>query len=357
MATFANITEPVGFGFSSLPGHRKVQNKESEVSTIQDMLRQIAVEDGGTPGLSVTGKIIGPNDPTVLAIRRFQKKQFGFEDGVVDPTALNPRAKTERRMHELLGSDNPPAPPVLPDGVTLDIVVRIMGQDPRSGFAGKPTAEGEGGVFIPNAGDFSAAVETPDYKAENLRLVLINFFGGGGKANPTSDPTQTILDLILAQQVAAQTPGSVKIGFRRMIIFGTSIGGRNCATLARRLVNEKINIDYLGLIDAAFDDENDPESRAPVVADQADNFFQAVSNELRGEFPEFEFHGSVTGCQDTKMEDSDNFYRTRKKRFDDERHVFRKKDAILCFDDLHTKAVQDGHRIAQQKVLQLLKPD
>ncbi|MFL5245053.1 MAG: hypothetical protein ACJ8FY_23370 [Gemmataceae bacterium] len=352
MATFVNITEPVGFGFSSLAGHRKVQNITSEVSTIQDMLGQISADDGGTPGLSVTGKIIGPNDPTILAIRRFQKKQFGFEDGVVDPGA-----KTERRLHEVLGSDNPPPPPVLPDGVTFDTVVRIMGQDPKSVFAGKPTAEGESLAFIPDAVGFSAAVETPEYKAENLRLVLINFFGGGGRANPASDPTQTILDLILAQQQAAQTPGSVKIGFRRMIVFGTSIGGRNCATLARRLVNEKIHIDYLGLIDAAFDDENDPERRAPVVADQADNFLQAVSNDLRGEFPEFEFHGLVPGCQNTKMEDTNNFYRTRKKRFDDERHFNRKKDASNCFDDLHAKAVQDAHQIAQRKVLQLLRPD
>jgi hypothetical protein len=87
MADVISIKEPVGFGNSSLAGHRPIRNRDGDVSVIQDMLGRIAAEDGGSPGLKVTGKILGPSDPTVRAIRKFQRKQFGFEDGVVDPGA------------------------------------------------------------------------------------------------------------------------------------------------------------------------------------------------------------------------------------------------------------------------------
>jgi hypothetical protein len=350
MAKVIDIREPVGFGNSSLAGHRPIRNRAGDVSVIQDMLGRIAAEDGGSPGLKVTEKILGPNDPTVVAIRKFQRKQFGFEDGVVDPGA-----KTEKKLQQLSGGDEPAPTPPVPESVTIDTVVRIMGQDPRSGLAGKPTAEGQGLIFVPEAADLETTIATPDYTAKNFRLDLINFFGGGGRANPASDPTKAIMDLIRAKRQAAQTPGSAKISFGRMIVYGWSIGGRNAATLARQLNTEGIAIDYLGIIDAAFDDENDGERTGTVKANKADNFFEGVSNDLRGEFPEFEFHGDIQGCQNQRLEDSDLFYRNRKKQFDDGKHS--KKAAILCFDDLHKKAVTDGHRTAQGKVLGLLKPD
>jgi hypothetical protein len=52
--------------------------------------------------LKLTGKIAGPTDPTVLAIRNFQRKQFNFADGVVDPDH-----KTERRLIALGGGKTP----------------------------------------------------------------------------------------------------------------------------------------------------------------------------------------------------------------------------------------------------------
>src|SRR5688500_15792178 len=102
MVKVSKISEPVGFGKSSLTGHRPIRNIEADVRAVQTMLKEVPADKGGTPSLTVTGKISGPKDPTIAAINKFQQKNFGFHDGVVDPTS-----KTETSLRALVGADGP----------------------------------------------------------------------------------------------------------------------------------------------------------------------------------------------------------------------------------------------------------
>jgi hypothetical protein len=97
--SFLGIKDPVGFGTSSASNHKPVKNNPDDVSIVQDSLNQISPAKGGpSKKLPTTGKIMGgASDPTVRAIRDFQRFHFGFEDGVVDPNN-----KTEQKIHEIL---------------------------------------------------------------------------------------------------------------------------------------------------------------------------------------------------------------------------------------------------------------
>jgi hypothetical protein len=126
-----SISEPVGFGTSSLAKHRPVRNLPDDVSIVQDALNQIDPGKGGAfPRLTVNGKITGSEDPTVKAIRNFQRHQLGFEDGVVDPGN-----KTENKLHEVLralgggATTTPgPTPPGAPSTGRVVIVNQPAGE-------------------------------------------------------------------------------------------------------------------------------------------------------------------------------------------------------------------------------------
>lgn len=118
-----DLSEPVGFGNSSLRNHRPVRNLRIDVVQVQEALNQIPFDRGGaSPKLVVNGTISGPNDPTVVAIRRFQQKTLGFQDGVVDPDN-----KTAHQLNAALGpSPKPqpqpkpqPSPTPSPTGITI----------------------------------------------------------------------------------------------------------------------------------------------------------------------------------------------------------------------------------------------
>ena len=93
--SFLGIKDPVGFGTSSASNHKPVKNNPDDVSIVQDSLNQIPASKGGpSQKLTANGKIVGgASDPTVRAIRNFQRFHFGFEDGVVDP-ATRPKKPT-----------------------------------------------------------------------------------------------------------------------------------------------------------------------------------------------------------------------------------------------------------------------
>jgi hypothetical protein len=348
---FPFIANPVGFGVSSSPNRKPIVNDSDDVSAVQKMLNRIPASQGGTAEnpLDVGTEISGPNDPTVRAIRRFQQVQFGFQDGVVDPSQ-----KTENRLHGIVDGQAPPNPPTPPTATkTSDFVIRIMGQDPAAPVAGQPTDEGQGGIAVPEVKDLRKFIESPDYLQTHESVTIINFNGGGGQRNRASDPTDTILNLLKSKRSAAASPGKV-------IVYGWSSGGRNSATLARKLVANDIAIDYLGIIDAAFDNAGDGERTAGVQATISHNFFEAVSNTIDPKFG-FEFHGPVTGCQLNQSFDKLPFFQQRKAKFDkDINGTFvvsdrqRLKISTDFFDDVHKEAVQNGHALVQATILNLL---
>lgn len=88
------ISASVGFGGA---------NRFADVQTVQDLLNQIGVAQGGpAPPLAVDG-LVGPK--TTGAIRKFQQAQFGWNDGRVDPNN-----KTITRLNQLTAGPAPPPP-------------------------------------------------------------------------------------------------------------------------------------------------------------------------------------------------------------------------------------------------------
>jgi hypothetical protein len=105
---------PVGRGTSST-GRAPVNDPE-DVRALQALLNNIDAAAGGpdTP-LTVNGLM---DDATFRAITKFQIKQFGWHDGVVDP-----RQKTLRKLNELNGT------PMAPLSETLSPAPRLVEQN------------------------------------------------------------------------------------------------------------------------------------------------------------------------------------------------------------------------------------
>jgi hypothetical protein len=105
---------PVGRGTSSTG--RAPVNDPRDVRALQTGLNNISADNGGpdTP-LTVNGLM---DDPTFAAINKFQQKQFGWHDGVVDP-----RQKTLRKLNELNGT------PMAPLDVALVPAPRLVEQN------------------------------------------------------------------------------------------------------------------------------------------------------------------------------------------------------------------------------------
>src|SRR6185312_8597019 len=70
----ATITSAVGVGG---------KNRAADVRVVQELLNNVPTASGGPAPLLVIDGLIGPK--TTAAIRRFQKAQFGWLDGRVDP--------------------------------------------------------------------------------------------------------------------------------------------------------------------------------------------------------------------------------------------------------------------------------
>jgi peptidoglycan hydrolase-like protein with peptidoglycan-binding domain len=106
VVTSAKVFFPVGLGPSSTG--RQPVNRPDDVKAIQQILNDLGPDnDGPDTPLAVTGFIDGP---TVDAIRNFQQKQFGWQDGVVDP-----RQMTLRQMNKLNNTPLDPLNQVLPE--------------------------------------------------------------------------------------------------------------------------------------------------------------------------------------------------------------------------------------------------
>jgi peptidoglycan hydrolase-like protein with peptidoglycan-binding domain len=59
------------------------QNARADVGNVQELLNRVSVGQGGPPSPIAVDGLVGPE--TVGAVTRFQKKNFGWSDGRVDP--------------------------------------------------------------------------------------------------------------------------------------------------------------------------------------------------------------------------------------------------------------------------------
>jgi Putative peptidoglycan binding domain len=108
------IIFPVGRGTSSTG--RATVNEPQDVRALQELLNNVDAGSGGPDApLTVNGVM---DDATFRAIGKFQQRQFGWQDGVVDP-----RQKTLRKLNEIAGT------PMTPLKVSLIPAPRLVSQD------------------------------------------------------------------------------------------------------------------------------------------------------------------------------------------------------------------------------------
>lgn len=222
MAKVPRISEPVGWGKSSKAGHKPILNQKGDIEAIQTMLQKVPADQGGTPTLVVNGTITGPNDPTVVAIRKFQQRKFGWQDGVVDPASF-----TENSLQAIAGGGDeppPPPPPTPQQKTSIDFVIRFRGGAMR---------------------DAKANLDPNKLKIHE------------GKANRKLHPiskSANIGDAALIQEVIAEIDrelGKENVQLGIICINGNSAGARNALELAAALKGKR-PIKFVGCADAAL---------------------------------------------------------------------------------------------------------
>jgi peptidoglycan hydrolase-like protein with peptidoglycan-binding domain len=181
--------------------------------------------------------------------------------------------------------------PVAIESVRVDVVIRIEGYDSIS-QAGKE-------ISSEDATEISKTAF--QYPASGRLLWIIRFHGGEGAQNPTNK----ILEQV-AQARAKGRPGKITVD-------GGSAGGRVALEVAKRLTEQKIKIDYVGIWDGAFqladrvDATFDVTTGEPVllktpliIASLKENWFQSFGNTL---VAEQEIHGQLQGFHRNKSLD------------------------------------------------------
>jgi hypothetical protein len=291
MAKVPRISEPIGAGASSKKGHKPIQNLDPDVRAIQTMLRGIPADQGGTPGLEVNGKISGPGDPTVLAIRKFQQRKFGWQDGVVDPAGV-----TENTLQAIAGgSDDPKPPTILP----LDIIVRFTG--------------GPGGERNDEAREkaLRATFNTDEYVKTHQPIEAICFTGFREQEKFVET---AVADVLRRRKETAEGV---------TIVIGSSAGGVSALKAAAALTGKGIHLNYVGINDAAFLSSKNEVTFRPafainlatvlgagtITADVKENFFQVTGHNFQsdaksptGFFPHAEFHGPLAGFNNVSLD-------------------------------------------------------
>lgn len=284
MVKIPPINDPVGAGTSSKRGAKPIRNSDRDVRAIQTMLKSIPADQGGTPTLEVNGRITGPNDPTVKAIRKFQQKKFGWQDGVVDP-----KSHTETTLQAIAGGTDPPPKPATKP---LDIIVRFTG-----GPGGERRDE-------EREKDLRLTLNTDEYLKTHQPIEAICFTGFREQEKFVS---VAVADVVRRR---AESPEGVTI------VIGSSAGGVSAITAARQLTEKKIKLHYVGINDAAFLSSKNEVVFEPfsiniasgaIQADLKENFFQTVGHNFqrdsKGFFPHAEFHGPIQGFTNINLND------------------------------------------------------
>ncbi len=233
-----------------------------------------------------------------------------------------------------------------------DVFVQILGADPNGPRAGQPTEAGFPQVGAPRPDEIAAWVNTTTYLETHRPVVMVNFHGGGGTANPASDPTAKVVAAVTAARSAAVAAGDAA---GRVVVVGFSIGGRGAVTVCNALITAGIPVDYLGLVDAAFNGQSDPARVIPVSATVLENIYEAVHHFVLAKFPGFEFHGDVGGQKGVSLDDQP-FFKTAKA---EDEAKFNKasgnrdkqKIADDHFNKVHDRAVKDNYPIIIRRAI------
>jgi hypothetical protein len=326
------------------------------VSAIQGALINIFGEEGQLTGITpdeLESRTYGPT--TAAAVFRFKNDPFlnntggkilGFGQTVPD---------------NIVGRQTIVALDFLMAGATArqgtatklqDVFVQILGADPNGPRAGQPTEAGFPQVGAPRPDEIAARVNTTTYLETHRPVVMVNFHGGGGTANPASDPTAKVVAAVTTARSAAVAAGDAA---GRVVVVGFSIGGRGAVTVCNALITAGIPVDYLGLVDAAFSGQGDPARVFPVGATVLENIYEAVHHFVLAKFPGFEFHGDVGGQKGVSL-DVQPFFKTAKAEDEAEFNKAssdRKKQQIADdhFNKVHDRAVRDNYPIIIRRAI------
>lgn len=235
-----------------------------------------------------------------------------------------------------------------------DIFIRVLGQDLNSAACGTTTTEGQPILGIPPTATLADKINgMQGYRSSHLPIKIEDWNGGHESKGIGKTPNKAIVDALVEHRRQVQASGSdtQENLLGKIILLGTSSGGRNAVQIAADLKNAGFSISYLALLDAAFDNGGDPLLGGNGFVGSGDSFYENVTNFL---VPDgFEFHGAVAGTTDNNLGNRDDFYLSAKRRFDTQ--LFHTGgDKMALFVACHVKAVTDGYRIAEDKALQLL---
>lgn len=335
-------------------GQKDEPGLSGAVQRIQDALRQADFSINITDPDGVFGQ------STADAVFKFKSR---------DPPILGPGQrvpdrivgiKTIAALDAIMGGQ-PPKPVT---SQFQDIVVRILGFDPNNAEAGKQTSaeqeqngtDGQPAIQVPSVSELRTMINTEKYLKLHNPVVILNFNGGGGQANARSDPTTNILTALRQARSAAAASKSEP---GKIILYGWSIGGRAAAVAARAIkADPAINqpLDYLGVIDAAWDSKDDVARKDAVNVLAGDNIFQSASNVLLDD-PDSgitEFHGTLPGVNNFDLNRDGSWFSRQMIDFLKGTHIRKKRAAFEFFNITHKNAVIIGHRAVQTKVLNIL---
>jgi hypothetical protein len=309
------------------PDHIMPGTRDPVIFFIQEAL--ISLKEATRAQFSGESNFFGPN--TTTAILAFKKK-FIAKGERLDNNPIVGTGTVELLDRLLLQNQSAPIEPPKPKP-SKDILVHVVGADPRTPPAGQETDGGQAAVGIPSVAGFAKLVNNPN---------LVHKQFNGGLPRFGTDPKAKILKFVNDSVPAGNAPF-------RILLAGTSIGGRVVVDVAKDLSSQGRPLRYVGIADAAFDNSSDPLLKAKFDAAVSQNIFQSITNNV---IPGDEFHGSVDGFKENRDIGGNPLFSSLKRELGNETNSKKKRTEI---DFIHKTAVVSAYAEIRGNLVSILR--
>jgi hypothetical protein len=309
------------------PDHIQPGLRDPVIFFIQEAL--VGLKEATSSQFAGETNFFGPH--TVAAVLAFKRK-FIAKGEPLNNDPIVGTGTTDLLDRLLLQKQGAPdVPPPAP--VSKDILVHVVGADPTKAPAGKETTEGQALVGIPSVAAFARMVN-------NSHLVHKQWNGGSSRFN--TDPKPDILKFINQNLPGNGQPFRILLG-------GTSIGGRVVVDVADALSKQGTPMRYVGIADAAFDNFGDPLLRARCDSQASQNIFQSLTNDA---IPGDEFHGAVDGFKENRDIGSATLFSRLELELRNETNDKKKRTEV---DFIHKTAVVAGYAEIRSNLVSILR--
>lgn len=261
---------------NSDPDHIVPGTRHPVVFFIQEAL--VSLNEASSSDFAGESDFFGPK--TTAAVSAFKRK-FIARGERLDNNPIVGTGTVDLLDRLLARQQSGPVTPPKPAPEPKDILVEVVGAIPTKRPAGEETTAGQTAVGVLPIAQFARIVG-------NKNLVHKQWNGGHPKFG--TDPKPKILEFINQSLPGGDLPF-------RILLAGTSIGGRVVVDVAKELTSQGKPLRYLGIGDAAFDSSSDPLLKAGVKASASQNIFQSITNDA---IPGSEFHGAVNSFNDNR---------------------------------------------------------